>query len=73
MGRTKAADWPLIFPNQIVAGCDTPVQQERGVNLELTTPIKLKKCSTKNRENKLIKSGKQSDLFLGCDYIFILV
>ena len=32
MGRTKVAEWPLIFPNQIVAGCDSPVQQ-RG-NLE---------------------------------------
>ena len=31
-GRTKVAEWPLIFPNQIVAGCDSPVQQ-RG-NLE---------------------------------------
>ena len=26
-GRTKVAEWPLIFPNQIVAGCDSPVQQ----------------------------------------------
>lgn len=31
-GRTKVAEWPLIFSNQIVAGCDSPVQQ-RG-NLE---------------------------------------
>ncbi|KAF3488323.1 hypothetical protein F2Q69_00052320 [Brassica cretica] len=31
-GHTKVAEWPL-FPNQIVAGCDSPVQQ-RG-NLEL--------------------------------------
>ena len=27
MGCTKVTEWPLIFPNQIVAGCDTPVQQ----------------------------------------------
>ena len=27
MGRTKVADWPLIFPNQIVTGYDAPVQQ----------------------------------------------
>ena len=27
MGLTKVADWPLIFLNQIVAGCDAPVQQ----------------------------------------------
>ena len=27
MGRTKVADWLLIFPNQFVAGCDALVQQ----------------------------------------------
>ena len=27
MGPTKVAEWPLIFPNQFVAGCDAPVQQ----------------------------------------------
>ncbi|KAF3503502.1 hypothetical protein F2Q69_00043058 [Brassica cretica] len=27
MGRTKVAEWPFIFPNQFVAGCDAPVQQ----------------------------------------------
>lgn len=27
-GRTKVAQWPLIFPNQFVAGWDAPVQQK---------------------------------------------
>ena len=27
MDHTKFAEWPLIFPNQFVAGCDAPVQQ----------------------------------------------
>ena len=27
MDHTKFAEWPLIFPNQFVAGCDAPVLQ----------------------------------------------
>ncbi|KAF3570486.1 hypothetical protein F2Q69_00061542 [Brassica cretica] len=47
-GRTKVAEWPLIFPNQIVAGCDSPVQQ-RG-NLE---PL-LDMTHKTNRQGRLL-------------------
>ncbi|KAF3565209.1 hypothetical protein DY000_02015580 [Brassica cretica] len=35
MGRTKVAEWPLIFPNQFVAGCDAPLQQRGDLELLL--------------------------------------
>ncbi|KAF3584742.1 hypothetical protein F2Q69_00031120 [Brassica cretica] len=47
-GRTKVAEWPLIFPNQIVVGCDSPVQQ-RG-NLE---PL-LDMTHKTNRQGRLL-------------------
>ena len=42
-------------------------------NLELTTLRKLRGVLNKEQRDKLIKREKQFDLFLVCDYIFILV
>ena len=89
MGRTKVADWPLIFPNQFVAGCDAPVQQ-RG-DLEplldmLTRPTDKKSLlganHTKETRKVLIEEQrvktqkverKWNDLIIRSIYLFILL
>ena len=55
---------------QSVAEYDAPVQQERGVCLELATPNKLEMFLTKKRENTL-KRERKNEIFIiqKLDYI----
>ncbi|WZZ14922.1 hypothetical protein YC2023_108011 [Brassica napus] len=48
-GEARGNSGPLERQSRSVAGCDAPVQQERGVCLELTTPKKLRNVLSKEQ------------------------
>ena len=72
-GDTKGCGWPndttrvpgpTRKQTQSVAGYDAPVQQERGVCLELTTPKKLKNVLNKEQRVKTQKLKENGMILL---------